>query len=137
MAVRPPVATVNDGSAPTVRATAYSSSPTSQSRLVGIKCRPRRLFLMRQRAHDITAGLLVPLEREHAAPLGFLEQSVERAESIIRLGEAGFAPLQRLLDHRPPDLFFRPALGEQRLYRRGDELDCLLASIFVAFFCRR
>src|SRR5438093_4098358 len=155
MAVRPPVATVNAGSAATAPATACSSSPTSQSRhvprpppsvavLLDIKRRPpasttagartlqgsrrpvarspsasavasphrcarggpcsalrRRpraiptccglapLFFVRQRAHDVTARFPVALEREHAAPLGFLEQPVERAESIIRLGESG------------------------------------------------
>src|SRR5438034_7774119 len=103
MAVRPPVATVNTGSAATAPATACRSRPASQSRhvprpppsvavLLDIKCRPpastrharRRglapLFFVRQRAHDVTARFPVALECEHAAPLGFFEQPVERAE---------------------------------------------------------
>src|SRR5438045_235445 len=43
------------------------------------------------------AGLLVALELQVAALLRLLEHSVERPEAVIRLVEAGLAPLQRLL----------------------------------------
>src|SRR5690606_681260 len=66
-------------------------------------------------AHLVATRFLVELELDEVAGLRFLEQAVERAESVVALGEARIATLERLLDHRAPDLLFRAALGEQGL----------------------
>src|SRR5204862_909837 len=60
-------------------------------------------FVVWQRTHDIATRFFVALEHERAATLRFLEQSVERAKAVVRLGEPGLAPLERRLAHRAPD----------------------------------
>src|SRR5512140_2617570 len=50
-----------------------------------------------------SAGLVVARERNQATARRVLEKPVEGAIPVIRLVEAGLPPLQRLLDHRPPD----------------------------------
>src|SRR6266581_4956929 len=109
MAVRPPAATVSDGSAETVCAKAQSSKAPTQRTLIA------DLFVVRQGTHDIAAGFLVALEDERAATLRLLEQPVERAKSVVRLGEPGLPALERLLDHRAPYFFFRATLRHQCL----------------------
>src|SRR5437879_5294439 len=64
-------------------------------------------------ANDVAARLVIALEGDQAALRGFLEQLVERAEAVVALVESRAAALQRLLDHRAPDLVLRAPLGEQ------------------------
>src|SRR5690242_13868723 len=89
------------------------------------------LFLVRHGANDVAARLLVALEREDAAPLGFFEQSVERTKPVVRLGEAGPPALECLLHHRAPDLLFRATLGDQGFDRAGDEIDRLVSPLLL------
>src|SRR5215469_17438188 len=93
---------------------------------------PLRSLVVLRQAHDVAARLLVALERERPAVLTFLEQGIERAEAIVRLVEPGLAALQRLLDHRAPDLLVPAALGDERFERLGREFDRLLAPRFIA-----
>ena len=55
---------------------------------------------------------------------------------MIGLGESGVAALERLLDHRAPDLFLLTALGNQRLHRFDDQIQRLLPAFVVALFRR-
>ena len=82
-------------------------------------------------AHDIAAGLLVALELEQTRAPGFLQQVAESAEAVVGLVEAGHAALERLLDHRAPDLLFLAALGDQRLERRQDQVDRFLFLVLL------
>src|SRR6266700_6072644 len=129
MAVRPPAATVSVGSAETVCAKAQSSkAPTQSSNPTLIS----DLFVGRQGTHDIAARFLVALEDERAATLRLLEQPVERAKSVVRLVEPGLPALERLLDHRAPDLFFRAALRHQRFDGCRDKVEVFLPLLVLA-----
>src|SRR5258706_5546428 len=129
MAVRPPAATVSVGSARAARANAQSNrAPTQSSNLTLISCS----FVVRQGTHDIAAGFFVALEHERAATLRLLEQPVERAKAVVRLGEPGLPAFERLLDHRAPDLFFRAALRNQCFDRRRDQVDGVLPPFVLA-----
>src|SRR5690606_32374614 len=63
-------------------------------------------------ADDHAAGFLVVLQLQQLARGGLLQELPERAEAVVALVEAGLAPLERLLDHRAPDLLVGGALGE-------------------------
>src|SRR5688572_31673503 len=65
---------------------------------------------------DDAARLLVVLELEELARFGLVQQLAERAEAVVGLVEAGLPALERLLHHRPPDLFLGAALLDQRLH---------------------
>src|SRR6266850_6413110 len=65
----------------------------------------------------VAPGLFIGVELDEAFRFRFLEEVGERTEAIVRLVEARIAALQRLLDHRAPDLFLRPALRGERLER--------------------
>src|SRR5690554_2722220 len=94
------------------------------------------LFL-RGAAHDVAARLLVRLELEQPARLRLLEQLAERAESVVGLVEPGLAALERLLDHRAPDLLLGAALAHQRLDRLHHQVERLLALVLLAVARRR
>src|SRR5688572_15937220 len=88
-------------------------------------------------ADDVAAGLAVLLELDEALLLGLLEEIGERAEAIVRFIEAGVAPLERLLDHRAPDLLVGAALGGERLERAEHQLVGLLLLVGAAGGGRR
>src|SRR5882672_2042896 len=67
------------------------------------------------RADEVAARLLVRVKLDQALIARFLEEIGEAAKAVIGLVEARIAALQRLLDHRAPDLLLRAALGLQRL----------------------
>src|SRR5262249_3693405 len=102
-------------------------SPLRVSRTSGFRTR---------RPNDIAARLVVSLELENAANARFLEQSVERAKAIIGFIKPRLLPLQRLLDHRAPNLVLVAALGDQRLDRFGDQIDRVLLLFLFAFLDR-
>src|SRR6267142_1925770 len=87
------------------------------------------------RADDVAAGLLVRLELDETALLRLLEEIGEGLEAIVGLVEPGFAALERLLDHRAPDLLALAALGDQRLQRLEKEVEGFL--LLVAFLLAR
>ncbi len=94
---------------------------------------PRRELNRRcQQPDDVAARLLVALERDGAALLRRFQQRVERTKAVIGLVEPGLAALQRLLDHRAPDLFLAAALGGERFERLRDQLDRFGAPFFIA-----
>src|ERR1051326_6341589 len=95
-------------------AMALPSAAASSSR-VGL-CRP----------DEVAARLLVRVKLDQAFVAGFLEQIGEAAEAVVGLVEAGVAALERMLDHRAPDLFLRPALGLQRLEGAEHQVEGLL-----------
>src|SRR3954469_11695674 len=74
------------------------------------------------RAEDVAARLLVRLKLDQPLFAGFLEQVRKRPIAVVRLVEAGIAALERLLDHRAPDLLVGAALGDQRLERAEEEV---------------
>src|SRR6185295_15411002 len=80
---------------------------------------------------DVAAGLLVRVELDEAFLFGILEQVGEGAEAVIRLVEAGFAPLQRLLDHRAPEALVLAALGDERVYCLHQEIKPLLLLVLA------
>src|SRR5687767_15127436 len=86
----------------------------------------RRLGLVVRRADDVTAGLLVAFKLQQVPGARLLEQLVERAEAVVALVEAGIAALQRLLDHRAPDLLLVAALVDQGVDRLEHELEGFL-----------
>src|SRR6185295_9487607 len=83
------------------------------------------------RPDEIAARLLVGLERDERPLFSFLEEIGEGLEPIVGLVEAGLAALERLLDHRTPDLLALAALGDQRLQRLEKEVEGFL--LLVAF----
>src|SRR5207245_1818400 len=82
-------------------------------------------------ANDVAARLVIALEGDRAALRGFLEQLVERAEAVVALVESRAAALQRLLDHRAPDLVLRAPLGEQGVDGGEHEVERFLLLVFV------
>src|SRR5665213_4191236 len=100
-------------------------------RACGGRPSPRALLLGRQ-AHAITARLVVTLEQQKARCASVLEQVVERAIAVERLVESGLAALERLLDHRSPDLVVLAALGDQRLDGFHHLVDRILAALVVS-----
>src|SRR3989337_714151 len=86
-------------------------------------------------ADEVAAGLLVGLKRDQLLALGFLEEIGKGAEAVVGLVEAGLAALERLLDHRAPDLLALAALGDERVQRLDHQVEGLL--LFVALFAAR
>src|SRR4030095_12522581 len=80
----------------------------------------------------ISARLLIALELQVSAALGFFEHSVERAEAIVRLIEAGLAAFERLLDHRAPDFLLVATLPGERLDGLDDQVERLLPAFLIA-----
>src|SRR5258706_7030374 len=97
--------------------------PTKRTRNPGAMTSRMLLFLAARSSarlgglDDVAPGLLVRVERDEALFLGFLEEVGEGTETIVRLVESRIAALERLLDHRAPDLLLGAALGGQRLER--------------------
>src|SRR5436190_17093808 len=84
------------------------------------------------RPDDVAARLLVGLELDETAFFRLLEEVGEGLEAIVGLVEAGLAALERLLDHRAPDLLALAALADECLQRLEKEIEGLL--LLVAFF---
>src|SRR6266850_3335346 len=84
------------------------------------------------RANEIPAGLLVRFEFDEASFLRIFEEVGERLEPIVGLVESGFAALERLLDHRAPDLLAFAALGDERAEGLDDEIEGLLLLVPAA-----
>src|SRR5688572_31209215 len=86
-------------------------------------------------ADKVAAGLLVWLKLDQVLALGLLEQVGKGAEAVVGLVEAGLAALERLLDHRAPDLLALAALGDERVQRLDHQVEGLL--LLVALFAGR
>src|ERR1041384_3033928 len=84
------------------------------------------------RANEIAAGLLVRGELDEVPLLRFFEEVRECLEPIVGLVESRFAALERLLDHRTPDLLALAALGDEGLQRLDDEIEGLLLLVLAA-----
>src|SRR5262245_7420166 len=82
-------------------------------------------------ADEVTTRLLVRLELDQAFLARFLEQVGERAKAVVALVEARVPALERLLDHRAPDLLLGPALGGQGLERGQHQVERLLLLVAV------
>src|SRR5258708_12978554 len=91
------------------KSTCRSGAMTSASRLPAAAASSALLG----RANDVAARLFVRLKFHKPFLFSFLQQIGERLEAVVGLVEAGLAPLQRLLDHRAPDLLALAAFGEQ------------------------
>ena len=76
-----------------------------------------------EHADRVAARLVVGFELDEVAFLRLQQEVVERAEAVIRFVEARLAALQRLLDHRAPDLFLGAAFVGQRFDRFDDEVE--------------
>src|SRR2546423_8412930 len=83
------------------------------------------------RADEVTAGLLVGLELDETAFLRLLEEIGEGLEPIVGLVEPGLAALERLLDHRAPDLLALAALGDERVQGLEKKIERLLLLILA------
>src|SRR5207253_7494060 len=82
-------------------------------------------------ANHIAARLVIALEGDQAALGGLLEQLVERAEAVVALVESRAAALQRLLDHRTPDLVLCTPLGEQGVDGGEYEVERFLLLVLI------
>src|SRR3954468_9353756 len=80
---------------------------------------------------EIAAGLLVRLELDEAFLLGIFQEVGKGAEPVVRLVEAGFAPLERLLDHRAPDVLAGAALSDERVEAVEQDMDLFLLFVLV------
>src|SRR5262249_19717251 len=89
------------------------------------------------RPDEVAARLLVRVKLDQAFLARFLEQVGEAAEAVVGLVEAGVAALQRLLDHRAPDLLLRAALGLQRFQRAEHQVEGFLLLVAAAAGGRR
>src|SRR5688572_12126835 len=83
-------------------------------------------------AQGVAARLLVRLKLDQPLLSGLLEQIGKRSESVVGLVEAGIPALERLLDHRAPDLLVRAALGQQRLQGAEQQIESLLLLVLPA-----
>src|SRR5258706_4744064 len=92
------------------------------------------------RPDDVAARLLIEIELDQPFGAGVLEQVGKAAVAVVGLVEAGLPALERLLDHRAPDLLARAALRAQRLQGLGHEVESFLLLLaargrgFLAFF---
>src|SRR5512134_4044249 len=89
------------------------------------------------RTDDVAARLLVRLNPDQTLLARLLEQVGEGAKTVVRLVEARVAALERLLDHRAPDLLFRPALGGERFERGKHLIEGFLLLVVAAARRRR
>src|SRR6185503_16748002 len=69
------------------------------------------------RPEKVAARLFVGLEPDEAALFRVLEEVGEGLEAIVGLVETGLPALERLLDHRAPDLLAFAALRDQGIQR--------------------
>src|SRR5690242_1325960 len=102
---------------------------TSRSVFARAACKSSGVGL--SRPDDVAAGLFVRLESDEAFLLGILEQVGEGAEALVRLVEARFAALQRLLDHRAPDALALPALRDEGMQRLEQHVEGLLLLVLA------
>src|SRR5678815_35714 len=80
---------------------------------------------------DVAARFLVRVELDEAFLFCFFEKVGEGTEAIIRLVEPRVAALERLLDHRAPDLFLGAALGHERFQRSEHQIEALLLLVLA------
>src|SRR5258706_14923799 len=117
--------------------------PTKRTRNPGAMTSRMLLFLAARSSarlgglDDVAPGLLVGGARDEALFLGFLEEVGEGTETIVRLVESRVAALERLLDHRAPDLLLGAALGGQRLERAEHLVEGLLLLVIARTGGRR
>src|SRR5436190_15943649 len=83
------------------------------------------------RSNEVAARLLVGLELDETAFFRLLEEVGEGLEPIVGLIETGPPALERLLDHRAPDVLALAALGDQRLQRLEKKIEGLLLLVFA------
>src|SRR5580765_7299194 len=74
-------------------------------------------------ANDVAAGLFVRFELDEVLLFRILEQIGEGLVAIVGLFESRMPALQRLLDHRAPDLLLRAALRGERLERAEHQVE--------------
>src|SRR3954469_13423684 len=86
---------------------------------------------------EVATGLLVRLELDEAFLLGIFQEVGKGAEPVVRLVEAGFAPLESLLDHRAPDVLAGAALSDERVERLDQEIEGFLLLVLVLARGRR
>src|SRR5688500_19660963 len=82
---------------------------------------------------DVAAGFLIFFEVDEPPRPRFLEQVAEAAEAVVRLVEARSLALDRLLDHRAPDLLVLVTLVGERFDRREHEIERLLLALVLGF----
>src|SRR3954469_22247215 len=111
------------------KSTFRSGAMTSRSVFARAASRSRRVGL--GWPDEIAAGLFVRLQLDEAFLLGIFQEVGERAEAVVRLVEAGFAALQRLLDHRAPDLLAVAALGDERVQRLEKQIEGFLLLVLA------
>src|SRR6185503_9010862 len=95
---------------------------TSRSPLPSEASRSARLGL----PDEVAARFFIRLETDQSFLFHVLEQVREGAIAVVGLVEARLSALQRLLDHRAPDLLARAALGRERLQRLDHEVERLV-----------
>src|SRR5436305_1930041 len=83
------------------------------------------------RPDEIAAGFLVGLELDEALLRRFLEKVGERLEPIVGLIESRLPALQRLLNHRAPDLLAFAALADERVQGLDDEVERFLLLVLA------
>src|SRR3977135_2863359 len=81
---------------------------------------------LRGRPDDVAARFLVRVKLDQALLLRFLQEIGEGAKAVVGLVEAGVAALERLLDHRAPDLLVGAALRDERLERAEHHVEGFL-----------
>src|SRR3954469_19897953 len=79
----------------------------------------------------VAAGLFVRLELDEAFRRGIFQKVGEGAEAVVGLVEARLPALQRLLDHRAPDVLAFTALGDQRAERLDQEVERFLLLVLA------
>src|SRR3954467_530856 len=87
------------------------------------------------RADDVPAGFLVGFELDEITLFRILEEVRESLVAVVGLVEAWVPALERLLDHRAPDLFLRAALRHEGFERADHEVDPFLALVLARRRC--
>src|SRR5215216_3829454 len=90
------------------------------------------MLVARGAAYDVAAGFLIRLERQELAILRLFQQVAEGAEAEVALVEPGVAALERLLDHRAPDLLVLVALFGERVERVDHQVERFLLAVLLA-----
>src|SRR5688572_6491455 len=113
--------------------------PSAADRGSGVGARrDRRTTLVALGAADhVATGFLIRLERQELARLRLFQQFAEGTEAVVALVEARVTALERLLDHRAPDLLVLVALLGQRVDRVEQQVERFLPAIFVGLLCLR
>src|ERR1700752_3808004 len=89
------------------------------------------------RPDDVAARFLVRVKLDQALLLRFLQEIGEGAKAVVGLVESRVAALERLLDHRAPDLLVGAALRDQRLERAEQQVERLLLLVLRLVLGRR